>query len=142
MTIPRGWWVGGVAVTALAVLAAGRVLWRPPAAVEVATVRVWNPLPHVVQVEVLNAGGVSQAGRAGMLLLRRARLDVVYVGNAAGSQRGHERNRILIRRGDTTGVGRVLEALGDAEIIREPDTTRLVDLTVLLGKQFRVPQGH
>ena len=93
-------------------------------------------LPRKVTVEVLNAGGSIGAARVGTLLLRRARLDVVYFGNADSAQSGRVRNQVLIRRGDTTGVGRVIEALGTAEVVEAPDPARLVDLTVLLGKEF------
>lgn len=93
-------------------------------------------LPRKVTVEVLNSGGNVGAARLGMLVLRRARLDVVSFGNADSAQSGRIRNQVLIRRGDTTGVGRVIEALGNAEVIDAPDSTRLVDLTVLLGKEF------
>jgi hypothetical protein len=93
-------------------------------------------LPRKVTVEVLNSGGNVGAARLGMLLLRRARLDVVNFGNADSAQSGRIRNQVLVRRGDTTGVGRVIEALGAAEVIDAPDSTRLVDLTVLLGKEF------
>jgi hypothetical protein len=93
-------------------------------------------LPRKVTVEVLNSGGNIGAARVGMLLLRRARLDVVYFGNADSAQSGRVRNQVLVRRGDTTGVGRVIEALGNAEIVEAPDLARLVDLTVLLGKEF------
>jgi hypothetical protein len=93
-------------------------------------------LPHRVTVEVLNSGGKVGAARVGMLLLRRARLDVVYFGNADSALAGRARNQVLVRRRDTTGVGRVIEALGDAEVIEVPDAARLVDLTVLLGREF------
>lgn len=93
-------------------------------------------LPRKVTVEVLNSGGNIGAARAGTLLLRRARLDVVYFGNADSARSGRLRNQVLVRRGDTTGVGRVIEALGSAEVIEAPDPARLVDLTVLLGKEF------
>jgi len=97
---------------------------------------VMSDLPRKVTVEVLNSGGNVGAARLGMLILRRARLDVVSFGNADSAQSGRLRNQVLVRRGDTTGVGRVIEALGAAEVIDAPDSTRLVDLTVLLGKEF------
>lgn len=98
-------------------------------------------LPHPVTVEVLNSGGKVGAARVGMLLLRRARLDVVYFGNADAALAGRSRNQVLVRRGDTTGVGRVIEALGPAEVVLAPDPARLVDLTVLLGKEFLPAHG-
>ena len=99
----------------------------------------WTPLPRRVQVEVLNAGRVPGAGRVAMLLLRHAGLDVVQSGNADSIFRGLERSRIVVRRGDTTGVGRIIEALGGADVIDAPDTTRLVDLSVFVGKNFAPP---
>jgi LytR cell envelope-related transcriptional attenuator len=139
--IPRSWWVVGVLVVTLMAVAAGSLLVPRPVPDEVVLPRTWEPLPRRVLVEVLNSGGVVGAGRAGMLLLRRAGLDVVDLANADSALRGRERNQVLIRRRDTTGVGRAVEALGDAEVIEAPDSTRLVDLTILLGKRFRVPNG-
>lgn len=142
MTIPRSWWLGGVGVVAVLAVAAGLLLAPKPVPDEVVLPRSWAPLPRRVVVEVLNSGGVVGAGRAGTLLLRRAGLDVVSLANADSAHRGRERNQVLVRGRDTTGVGRAVEALGDAEVINAPDSTRLVDLTILLGKRFRVPKGN
>lgn len=96
-------------------------------------------LPHRVMVEVLNAGGPPGAARAGTLLLRRARLDVVAFGNAPAALARRGRNEVLVRRGDTTGVGRVIAMLGSADVVEALDSTSMVDLTVLLGRQFVPP---
>ena len=138
----RTWWVGGAVALVLTGFGARWLLTRRPAPPAIASVRVWQPLSQRVVVEVLNSGKVIGAGRAGMLLLRRAGLDVVYLANADSGLAGRVRNQVLVRRGDTAGVGRAVEALGDAEVIQRPDSTRLVDLTVLLGKRFRVPKGY
>lgn len=140
--VPKNWWIGGAVAFVAVVLLVGRLVRRAPPEEHVFAPRVWEPLPRRVEVEVLNAGGVAGAGRAGMLLLRRAGLDVVFLGNADSAQRGRDRNQVIVRRADTSGVGRVVEALGDAEVVRLPDSARLVDLSVLLGRQFRVPKGH
>jgi len=142
MIAPRIWWVGGVIAVALSALAASWLLMPRPVPAEIDEFRVWEPLSQRVVVEVLNSGKVPGAGRAGMLLLRRAGLDVVSLANADSALSGRLRNQVLIRRHDTTGVGRVVEALGDAEVIEAADSTRLVDLTVLLGKRFRVSKGY
>lgn len=123
-------------------LLAGRLARQAPVTSEPTGPRRWEPLGRRVEVEVLNSGGIVGAGRAGMMLLRRAGLDVVYLGNAEAALRDRDRNQVLVRRGDTAGVGRVVEALGDAEVVEAPDSTRLVDLTVLLGRRFLVPKGH
>lgn len=142
MTISRSWWVAGAVALIVTSGIVGWRVWRTPAPAVVATTRDWEPLPRRVVVEVLNSGRLVGAGRAGMLLLRRAGLDVVYLANADSVRSGRQRNQVIVRRNDTTGVGRAVEALGDAEVIQAPDSTRLVDLTVLLGTRFRVPKGY
>ena len=93
-------------------------------------------LPRQVRIEVLNAGGGPGAARVGAVLLRRARLDVVSYGNADSARSGRQHNQVLVRRGDTTGVGRIVEVLGTADVVVAPDSTLLLDLTVLLGADF------
>ena len=99
----------------------------------------WAPLPHRVRVEVLNASGQPGAARIGRLLLQHAGLDVVQSGTADSANRGSLANRILVRLGDTVGVGRIVEALGGAEVVLQPDSNRIVDLTVILGRNFSPP---
>ena len=99
----------------------------------------WVALPHHVRVEVLNASNVPGAARIGRLALQHAGLDVVQSGNADSALRGNSANRILVRLGDTAGVGRIIEVLGSAEIEMKADRTRIVDLTVVLGSKFVPP---
>lgn len=87
-----------------------------------------------VVVEVLNASGRSGLARAGALTLRRAGLDVVYFGNAAEGPL--DSTRILVRRGALEAGTRVRAALHTGRVIQEPDTARLLDVTVLLGRDF------
>jgi LytR cell envelope-related transcriptional attenuator len=113
----------------------------------------WPPLPHRVTVEVLNAGHVSGAGRVATEWLRQAGLDVVYLDNADSSelarvtrrlpdddsvQRLAMRSVVVIRTADSTGAGRAAEVLGNVPIAAIADSTRLVDLTVLLGPRFSI----
>ena len=92
-----------------------------------------RPLPRRVTVEVLNAGGMPGAARVTAQLLREHGLDVVFLDNARARGRASDTSVILVRRGDSTGAGRVVEVLGPTPIIDAPDSTRLVDLTVRLG---------
>ena len=46
------------------------------------------------------------------------------------------RNEVLVRRGDTTGVGRIIEAIGPAVVTDAPDRGREVDLTLLVGSDY------
>lgn len=130
--------VVGSGVLAVAVL----LLVREPAQVVIAQNPTSRPaLPRRVTVEVLNAGGVAGYARDATLALREGGLDVVFFGNAPPRLRDTTlvRHRVLVRRGDTLGVGRVREMLGEITIVDEPDATRLVDLTVLLARPAREP---
>ena len=90
-------------------------------------------VPRRVTVEVLNASGVDGLARVGMARLRRVGLDVVGTGNATAAQREAGVTMVLIRRGDSTGGGRVLAAYPKAMVRDEPSSTPLVDLTMVLG---------
>jgi hypothetical protein len=133
LTARSALWVGaGVVIIVAATFVVRRLGHRPAAAPTTA----WTPLPHRVRVEVRNASNLSGAARTGRLLLQHAGLDVVQSGNADSAITA---NRILVRMGDTTGVGRIVEALGGADVVTEPDSSRLVDLTVILGRNFAPP---
>lgn len=91
-----------------------------------------------VTVEVLNGTRRAGVARAATRILRRRGLDVVYFGNA--DERA-DSTRVIVRRGDP-GRGRdVREALGAGRIVVEPDTLRRVDVSVILGQDFR-PRGE
>ncbi len=96
----------------------------------------WDSLPRDVDIEVLNGAGVPGVARDGANLLRSALLDVVWFGDADSTLAGKERNVILVRRRDTTGVGRVRAAIGGADVVDAYDVSRVVDLSVVLGRDF------
>lgn len=101
-----------------------------------------DSLPRHVRVEVMNsAAPLGAAGRA-TTLLRHGGLDVVLLTNAPSALRGRRDNEILVRRGDTTGVGRIIDVLGAARVTDATDSSRLVELTVLLGSAFAPPPEH
>jgi hypothetical protein len=132
--------VGTGAVAIALVVVAWR--WRTARGPRTPAMASFAPLPRAVTVEVLNSGKVTGAARVGTILLRHAGLDVVDYGDAGESLTGRSHNQVLVRRSDTTGAGRVVEALGGADIIDAPDPSRLVDLTVLLGKDFSPPRAR
>jgi hypothetical protein len=122
------------------------VAWRAThrggeASAESGLERTWQSLPRIVTVEVHNGGGTPGAARDAALRLRRARLDVVAWGNAPVNLRDTTTGqvRVLVRRGDTTGTGRVAEVFGNVEVIEAPDPRRLVDLTVVVPRVTREP---
>lgn len=137
-------WVkaGSVAVVAMLVLLLG---WRATRGIADepgrGDNRTWKPLPRTVTVEVLNGGDISGAARDAALRLRRGHLDVVGWSNAPAALRDTTVDviRILVRRGDTTGTGRIAEVLGPTEVIDQPDERRLVDLTVVIPGASREP---
>ncbi len=98
--------------------------------------QAWDSLPREVDIEVLNGAGVSGAARDGANLLRGALLDVVWFGDADSALAGNDRNVILVRRRDTTGVGRIRAVLGGADVVDAYDLSRVVDLSVVLGRDF------
>jgi hypothetical protein len=125
------------AVFACAVVTAGWITGRrrPVPAVPQTDAAIPGAFPRVT-VEVLNGTRTAGLALAATLRLRHERLDVVYFGNADTGRGNHLHNTIFVRRGDTAGVGRALVALGSADVVSAPDTTRMVDLSVLLGSAF------
>ena len=118
----------------MAALIGVAVLLVPPRREHVAGHAYAIPSPgRRIRVEVLN--GTSRAGlaRAATRGLRQRGLDVVFFGTGPPA----ESTRVFVRRGDP-GQGRdVAEALGVGRVVIEPDTLRRVDVSVLLGDDWR-----
>jgi LytR cell envelope-related transcriptional attenuator len=96
-----------------------------------------------VTVEVLNAGARAGLARVATRLLRDAGIDVVSFGNAVGDAGPLDSTRILVRRGPAELGRRVRAALGVGLVAMQPDSTRLLDASVLLGADFRPrPEFH
>jgi hypothetical protein len=72
----------------------------------------------------------------GTRVLRRAGIDVVYFGNASGPDTGLDSTRILVRRGSAELGERVRSALGSGRVQVDHDSSRLLDVSVLLGADF------
>jgi hypothetical protein len=83
------------------------------------------------RVEVLNGSGVPGVAAEATELLRASGLDVVYFGNASSFDID---SSIVLDRSERQGAADVVSrTLGIVPVRVEPDTTRLVDLTVVLG---------
>lgn len=96
------------------------------------------PVPSVdarIMVEVLNASGRGGAARSASRALRRRGLDVVNTGNAAAV----DSTLVLVRRGDRAAGEQVREALGIGQLRMATDSTRHVDVSVLLGPDYVGP---
>jgi hypothetical protein len=87
-----------------------------------------------IAVEVLNGTQRAGVARAATRMLRRRGLDVVFYGNADAPA---ESTRVIVRRGDP-GAGRdVRQAIGAGRVLVESDTLRRVDVSVILGLDFK-----
>jgi hypothetical protein len=133
----RGLAVGG---TLLLLAAGGGLLLKPESKSEAASA----PHPMAprgrVTVEVLNGSRRQGAARTATRVLRRSGLDVVFLGNADSMVRS---TRIVARRGDSVRARYVAAALGTGAVAVETDTFRRVDVTVILGEDFRPkPEVH
>ncbi len=91
---------------------------------------------------MLNASGKAGLAKLATRVLRRAGIDVVTFGTAPAAAGTLESTRIVVRRG-TAAVGeRVRRALGVdvgagvGRVVVELDSTRLLDASVLLGRDF------
>ena len=105
----------------------------PPAAPRARAYQIPSPERRVT-VEVLNGTRRAGVARAATRMLRRRGLDVVFYGNAEAAA---ESTRVIVRRGDP-GRGRdVRQVLGAGRVVVEPDTLRRVDVSVILGADFR-----
>ena len=87
-------------------------------------------------VEVLNITRRLGLARTGTRVLRQAGIDVVSYGNAVPIPERSDSTRILVRRGDRAAGERVRRALQVGTVVMRPDSTRLVDVSVLLGADF------
>ena len=100
-----------------------------------------HPVPGdrspAITVEVLNASGRSGDARLATRLLRHAGIDVVYFGNAG--ENGLDSTRIIVRRGSEQVGQRVRAALRQGRIEIQLDSTKLLDVSVLLGADFPAP---
>ena len=101
------------------------------------------PIPgdrgSAITVEVLNANGRPRDARVGTRLLRRQGIDVVYFGNAdAGTL---DSTRIIVRRGSAKVGEQVRDALGLGRVEIDLDSSKLLDVSVLLGADFAPPRS-
>ena len=85
-------------------------------------------------VEVLNGTQRQGAARTATRMLRHGKVDVVFVGNADSTA---DSTRVIVRRGDPAKARYVAQLLGGGMIVVQTDTLRRVDVSVILGEDFR-----
>ena len=94
------------------------------------------PADTRVRVQVLNATTARGLARRATLLLRDRGFDVLEVGTAPEQR---DTTLVLDRSGHPEWAKRVADALGGARVESRPDSSRYLDVTVLLGRSWRAP---
>jgi hypothetical protein len=131
-----------LSVAGIAVLLIGGVLlaraWRNDGT---ATARAAAPDASAnpsdrIKVEVLNATDVRGLARRATLHLRDRGFDVLYMGTADAQL---DSTLVLDRSGNRQRAQRVADALGGARVETRPDSSRYLDVTVMLGRSWRAP---
>ena len=89
-----------------------------------------------VRVQVLNATAVRGLARRATLHLRDRGFDVLEIGTATEQL---DSTLVLDRSGHPEWAKRVADALGGARVESRPDSSRYLDVTVLLGRSWRAP---
>ena len=89
-----------------------------------------------IRVEVLNATRVRGLARRATMHLRDRGFDVVTVGT---SREARDSTLVLDRSGNAEWAALVARALGGARVERAPDSSRYLDVTVLVGATWRPP---
>lgn len=97
-----------------------------------------SPMPSTrVRVEVLNAGGVDGLARDATAYLRDSGFDVVGFGNARDFDA--DSSVVLDRVGQEEIARAVADVLGIHNVRSQPDSNLYVDVSVLLGSEWRRP---
>ena len=101
------------------------------------------PVPDVsdtsglrIRVQVLNATTTRGLARRATLFLRDRGFDVVETGTSPTQL---DTTLVLDRSGHPDWARRVADAVGGARVEARPDSSRYLDVTVLLGRSWRPP---
>ena len=89
-----------------------------------------------VRVEVLNATTTRGLARRATFHLRDHGFDVVYTGTTTPAR---DSTLVLSRSGHEEWAKLVAASLGGARVESRPDSSRYLDVTVLLGGTWRPP---
>lgn len=125
-----------IAAAAVAVIVVGVVLFRGDGLSPPSRVGVLVPNGVRIKVEVLNASGQRGLARRATYALRDAGFDVVRFGNDPATR---DSTLVLSRSEHDDWAALVARALGGARVESRPDSSRYLDVTVLLGADWRPP---
>ena len=136
----RGWLVLALLLTGI-----GVYVWRwdsdPMGGIAVtadadATVPRVVPDSLRIRVEVLNGAGTRGLARRATRAMRDAGFDVVASGNAPERT---DSSIVLVRSGQVAWGELAAQALRGARVELRPDTSRYLDLTIIVGARWRPP---
>jgi hypothetical protein len=119
-------------IVALAVTATTLPARRSPARTEHAA----GPSTPRVRVQVLNATRTRGLGRRAMLYLRDQGFDVVEVGTTTPTR---DTTLVLDRSRHPEWARNVASSMGAAHVETRIDSSRYLDVTVLIGSSWRPP---
>jgi hypothetical protein len=122
----------------VAVAVIGLFAGRPDPAMPLAVVSGSGPS---LVAEVRNASQRPGLARLVTRLLREQGVDVVYFGSLDPTE-ALDSTVVLVRRGDAERGQRVARLLGQAQVKVATDTLLRVDVTILLGRDYRLPKGR
>ncbi len=89
-----------------------------------------------IRVEVLNATETRGLARRAMQAMRDAGFDVVYFGN---TKERSDSSVVLDRSGHPQWAALAAKTLQGARVESNPDTSRYLDLTILIGSRWLPP---
>jgi hypothetical protein len=89
-----------------------------------------------VRVQVLNATRIRGLGRRAMLYLRDQGFDVVEVGTTSATR---DTTLVLDRSRHPEWAQNIATSFGTARVEARPDSSRYLDVTVLVGASWRPP---
>ncbi len=130
--------IAAIAVVALAGVVVAALVWRGRAGAGRLDATAPAALQGIV-IEVRNGTARSGLARQAARLLRERGVDVIFVGTSPARP---DSTTVLVRRGGMVRGHELARLLGGARVRSEPDSLLRVDLTVLLGADFRLPKGR
>ena len=126
----------GALVLILVAVASVAITQRDPANPGILGRPVRAPDDTRIRVEVMNATKTRGLARRATAYLRDRGFDVVAVGTVSESR---DSTLVLDRSGHPEWAELVARALGNARVESRPDSSRYLDVTVLLGSSWRPP---
>ena len=128
--------LGAVALAIVAGAGWGVYRWRETPGRPLGASDARAPSGVRIRVQVLNATRTRGLARRATMHLRDRGFDVVEMGT---DPTAHDSTMVLDRSGHPEWARLVARALGATQVLSRPDTSRYLDVTVLLGGSWRPP---